>query len=221
MTATAAGQVTPILNAGGQIGNHVASSNRIYETVLLGLNGTKIVSVPKVGGTTREDVPAVAGEIKVPLIHSSNGLFYYTRFTQTATVTSSTTVALNESGTPVATFSNTGQVGYLLSAPFNMRGPFGTLVKVLVSTYVSGVLNGGTVTSVDAATGAATTTVGTVPSTTPNLASLAIVDSMDNAALGVGALGVTGNLAVFFMDSTIANSLVQVPVGPGHWVVVE
>lgn len=219
LTATAAGQVTPILNLGGQIYNLIATTNRIYVTAPGGSGGVRIVSVPKSGGASREDVPAVAGEIIAPLLQTSNGLFYYTKFTPSATfqtVTSSTTVALNESGTPVSTFANSGQTGFMISAPFNLRGT-ALLRKVLVSTYLSGVFNAGVMNAVDAASGTATTTVGTVPATTTPLSSLTFVGSVDNAALGIGVFSATSNWGVFFMDAATPNSLVQVPVAPGQW----
>ena len=79
-------------------------------------------------------------------------------------------------------------------------------------------MNGGTLTSVDAATGVAATTVGTVPSTVPSLGSLTFVGGVDNAALGIGQLAGTLSWGVFFMDSATPNSFVQVPVAPGIWI---
>ena len=223
LTATAAGQVTPILNLGGQIYNYVATTNRIYVTVPSGTpipNGTKIISVPKSGGAFREDVPAVAGDIINPSLGTSNGLFYYTRFTPSGnfqTVVNSTTVALNENGVPAASFPNTGQAGFITSAPFNLRALTSTPSKMLVSTYVGGVFSGGTMTAIDAATGLPAITVGTVPPTVGT--NLIFGDLVDNAALGIGLLPASANWGVFFMDSAISNSLVQVPIAPGPWFV--
>lgn len=213
-TATAAGQVTQLLNLGVALDNFVATTNRIYVTVPV-LNGVRIISGLKSGGAFREDVPAAIGRITPQAL---GGLFYYTRSTMSSTlpltVTSSTTVVLNENGTVVSTFANAGDAGVTLSVGSE---------KVLLSTYVGGVLNGGTMTAVDAATGAVAATIGTVPSTVPSLGTLLFIGAVDSASLGIGfpLAGATGSWQVFFLDSAIPNSLVQVPVGPGNWFMAQ
>jgi hypothetical protein len=223
LTATGAGQVTPIFDNGGQIYSFGVTTNRVFVVVPVGTTETKIISVPKSGGAVREDVPAAAGSI---LATAAANRFYYTRFvlSSTATVISSTTVALREDGTTLKSFANAGLTGVRFSGPLNVRGPIGVVTEVLVSTYVSGVLNGGTMTTVAAATGVATPIVGTIPSTVPSLGQLFFSwTSVDNAALALGFLSFvspSANRAVFFMDSATANSLVQVPVALGLWQVV-
>ena len=222
LTATVAGQVTPIFDNGGQIYSFGVTTNRVFVVVPVGTTETKIISVPKLGGAAREDVPAAAGSI---LSIAAGNRFYYTRSvlstTVPPTVVSSTTVALKEDGSPLKSFANAGQAGIRFSLPFNVRGPIGVVTEVLVSTYVGGVLNGGTMTTVAAPTAVATTIVGTIPSTEPSLGQLFFSwSSVDNAALGLGFLSGSVNWGVFFMDSATANSLVQVPVALGSWLVV-
>ena len=222
LTATVAGQVTPIFDNGGQIYSFGVTTNRVFVVVPVGTTETKIISVPKSGGAVREDVPAAEGSI---LAIAAGNRFYYTRSvlssTVPPTVVSSTTVALKEDGTPLKSFANAGLTGIRFSLPYNIRGPIGVVTKVLVSTYVAGVLNGGTMTAVDAPTAVATTIVGTIPSTVPSLGQLFFSwSSVDNAALGLGFLSGSVNWGVFFMDSATANSLVQVPVALGSWLVV-
>jgi hypothetical protein len=222
LTATGAGQVTPIFDNGGQIYSFDVTTNRVFVVVPVGTTEAKIISVPKSGGAVREDVPAAAGTI---LSIAAGNRLYYTRSvlssTVPPTVVSSTTAALREDGTTLKLFPNAGLAGIRFSEPFNVRGPIGVVTEVLVSTYVGGVLNGGTMTTVAAATGVATPIVGTIPSTEPNLGQLFFSwSSVDNAALGLGFLSGSVNWGVFFMDSATANSLVQVPVALGSWQVV-
>jgi hypothetical protein len=223
LTATGAGDVpSPILNIGGQIHSFGVTTNRVFVVVPVGTTQAKIISVPKSGGAEREDVPAAEGSI---LALAAGNRFYYTRSVLSTTlpviVVSSTTVALREDGTSLKSFANAGLTGIRFSEPFNVRGPIGVVTEVLVSTYVSGVLNGGTMTTVDAPTAVATTIVGTIPSTVSSLGQLFFSwSSVDNAALGLGFLSGSVNWGVFFMDSATANSLVQVPVALGSWLVV-
>lgn len=222
LSATSAAQVTPILNVGGPVNNIITTANRVYVVVPVGADQFKVISVPISGGASREDVPAAVGQ---PFIQASNSLFYYTRTVYSSTfpqaVISSSTVVIDEGGTTVATFPNTVQVGLTADAPYGVRGAVnGVLSKVLLSTYVGGVLNGGTVTALNAETGVVATTVGVVPATTPSMDLLMFQSFLGDASLGFGVSpsGVAININVLFMDAGISNSLVQVPAPTGFWM---
>ena len=213
LTATGAAQVITILDKVGQISSYATTTTRVFMVVPVNTTDTKIISVPKSGGAVREDVPAAAGSI---LSRAAGNRFYYTRSvlstTVPPTVVSSTTVALKEDGTPLSSFANAGLTGIRLSEPFNVRGPIGVVTEVLVSTYVGGVLSGGTMAAVATATAVATTIVGTIPSTVPSLVQLFFSwSSVDHAALSLGLLSESINRGVFFMDSATPNSLYRFP----------
>ncbi|MEK7764270.1 MAG: hypothetical protein AAB433_22070 [Nitrospirota bacterium] len=219
LTATAAGQVTPILNVGGPTSAHVATTNRVYVLVPTS-NGPSIISVPKTGGASRVDVPSVGDQLIYPLLVSANGLFYYTQF-DPFTISNPTTGVLSDSGTTVSSFPNTtlAGAGAIALPRYNPRGPVLSPSKVLMSTLVGSTLNGGTMTAIEATTGLPVTNLGTVPATTPDLvsspATFFFSDVVDSASLGFGLL--SGNAMIFFLDTAIPNSLVQVPVAPGQW----
>jgi hypothetical protein len=223
LTATAAGQVTPILNVGAPIGFPVATTNRVYVTTS---DQTSVISVPKSGGASRVDVPSVGDQlIYYSPLNAANDLFYYTQYTvsvfPTFTISNPTTVVLSDSGTTVSSFPNTTLAGSgAIALPrFNPRGPVLSPSKVFVSTLVGSSLNGGTMTAIEATTGLPVTNLGTVPLTTPDLisspATFSFSDVVDSSSLGFGVL--SGNAMIFFLDTAIPNSLVQVPVAPGQW----
>jgi len=223
LNATTAGQVVPILNAGGQIYSFLATTNRVYVVAPVGLSDSKVISVAKSGGASREDVPAAPGQISP---QAFNGLFYFSRTVFSPTgVTSSSTAVLNESGTTIATFPNAGLAGYVGASSYNVRGLGNLFGKLLLSTYVGGVLNGGTMTAVDGATGTPTATIGTVPPSVPNVDLMFFASSIGDAALGLGVFShnpAAGPVfPVFFMDAAVPNSLVQVPAAAGFWEVLE
>lgn len=223
LTATAAGQVTPILNVGAPIGSPVATTSRVYVSTS---NSTSIISVPKTGGASRVDVPSVGDQlIYYSPLNAANDLFYYTQYTlsPTFTISNPTTVVLSDSGTTVSSFPNTTLAGAgAIGLPrYNPRGPVLSPSKVLMSTLVGSTLNGGTMTAIEATTGLPVTNLGTVPATTPDLvsspATFFFSDVVDSASLGFGVLSGSINRTMFFLDTAIPNSLVQVPVAPDQW----
>lgn len=76
-------------------------------------------------------------------------------------------------------------------------------------------------TAIEATTGLPVTNLGTVPATTPDLVSppgtFFFSDVVDSASLGFGLLSGSINRTMFFLDTAIPNSLVQVPVPQDQW----
>lgn len=224
LSATSAADLSTVLNVGAPISNLTISDNRIYVEVPVGDDQMKVLSVPKTGGASRVDLPVAVGRLH--LLGPDTSPYHYTRTvlstTVPQTVVSVNTVVLNENGTTIVSFPNEAIVGFVGNDSFGLRDHlYGSPRKLVLATYVNGVLNGGTVKAVDPGTGAVLTTVGAIPATTPNIDSLIVAGLLGDAALGFG-YGLfnpspTLTNSVFFMDVSVANSLVRVPAPSGYW----
>lgn len=229
LTATLPAHVVTLLNQGASmITGLMPATNRVY---VLTSSNQQLVSVPKAGGASRIDVTAGANEFILPLFHSRNGLVYLTQFTIDTTVIafpppvlSSAARVIDENNNTVAVYPDSAYAGVIFSSTYSVRSELAVPSKMLITGFSNSTYGGGTLRALDAATGLQTATLGTVPVTSPSLLAmpglgLYFIEFLDSASLGFGQLSdLSGNSAVFFVDTAVQNSLVQVPVAAGRWV---
>jgi hypothetical protein len=155
-------------------------------------------------------------------IFSAKDLLYYNHQLPNGTPQAN---IINENGTsvfasPASCFPCSGWTAAIGSPTFFVRNNDLPLSKVLLSALANSTGNGATLTAFDAPTGTQGANLGVVPATTPALEpGLGGLDFLDTVALLVGQQNGSANTFVFFVDSVLTGSLMQVPTGTaGPWV---
>lgn len=235
LTATSAAQVTQLLNRGADsIKVLVPATNRIYGLFQISPGNDYMLSIPKSGGATRIDIPAVVTPVNqrletLVLEYSRNGLLYYTQHRADRTnpslnpppITAPTLFILAENGTILSTQPSTSLTGWVFEPTIGVRGEALTLSKVPISGFDGTTYAGGTLRVLDAATGNPGISLGTVPATSPAITAfpvhLVFIDFLNGASLGIGVSTETQTNTVFFTDTDVPNSLVQVPIAADQW----
>jgi hypothetical protein len=235
LAATSAAQVTQLLNRGtDSIKVLVPTTNRIYGLFQISPGADYMLSIPKSGGATRIDIPAAVSPVNqrresLVLEYSRNGLLYYTQHRADRTnpslnpppITAPTLFILAENGAIVSTQPSTSIVGWVLEPTIGVRGEALRLSKVPISGFDGTTYAGGTMRVLDAATGNPVISLGTVPVTSPAITAfpsqLFFIDFLNGASLGFGVSTETQTNTVFFADTDVPNSLVQIPIAADQW----
>lgn len=236
LTSTSAGDVVQLYdNALTLITGVYHSTNRVYVVQIdFVTGGMGLLSVPKTGGTPRVDVAPATNNAVLPVSFSRDGLVYYTRLTASPpppgsffpVITSATAEIAREDGTTVLSEPNAWLSQGIFESWFGIRAESVSPSQVFLLTSPGMSFSGGTLSAIDAATGTQVIMMGTIPSSW-NIAMLPsfpffMFDFLGSSALGIANSGDpidpnnTFNL-VFFVDSAVTNSLIQVPVAGTGW----
>ncbi|MFO0706152.1 MAG: hypothetical protein U0412_04790 [Nitrospira sp.] len=217
LSATSSANVTTILNGATRIQEVALTANRVFLVTDVGVSGSTnngLISLPKAGGATTSHVTP-GGDIIVHLFTTNNAVFFSRFIANTATI-------IAEDGVTIAGPLSGRWLGSLDSPSFSLRVQSPPIVKMALLT---GLFSPGTpVLIYDAASpaGVPPVAMGGLPATSSpiDLSFLgvnAFAGILDNAMLGITPLTGSSNSAVFFMDTTIPNSLVLVPTPTGSW----
>ena len=218
LSATSSANVTTILNGATPIQEVALTANRVFLVTDVGMPGSTsngLISLPKAGGATTPHVPP-GGDSIVRLFTTNNAVFFSRFLANTATI-------IAEDGAAIAGPLPGRWLGSLRSPSFSLRAQSTPIVKMAL---LNGPISAGTpvlVYDATSPTGISPVAMGGLPTTiSPINLNLLGVNSfsgfLDNTMLGVAPLTAASHSAVFFMDTTIPNSLVLVPTPTGSWI---